>query len=421
VNFAAAEKIFKWDVENLEEVYCKNSRAKYLEINNIGGEKIDEQDAKKFLKKGRKKLAIWPWEYADSFEGECIEEVCTKSEVDEFCSRQDNEVFKERKHQDALLDQRMERYKFCDKHVSKRVNATKQINKRSKAKTEEQDKAIEPWKRELSPERLFRGWWEELTKAYKRFCLQDESDCARKCNTEHGTCNLWEDKHEMNKAKTWKYRCECDPGYGPQEDTNTDGSSQYLCAKRISQRDREKCDTLDYEDGKAITPAILDKHLMLPNGGRQKRMVGKYTNFANNYFLPAVVDIFHQTVPVDMSDSCLFRSTSSDQSSAPRRKSYNHQCGGTLMVLNDGSEKNWSNKVYTASHCFCKLGFDKRCNWAPDPKHFFVRIGLLDNKNPLNPTWTNDYKGQFIQPKDDDDYIDVRVTHIKLKGFQRRQ
>ena len=82
VNFASAEKIFKWDVENLEEVYCKNSRAKYLEINNIGGEKIDEQDAKKFLKKGRKKLAIWPWEYADSFEGECIEEVCTKSEVD---------------------------------------------------------------------------------------------------------------------------------------------------------------------------------------------------------------------------------------------------------------------------------------------------------------------------------------------------
>ena len=46
-----------------------------------------------------------------------------------------------------------------------------------------------------------------------------------------------------------------------------------LCAKKISQRDREKCDTLDYEDGKAITPAILDKHLELPNGGRQKRMV----------------------------------------------------------------------------------------------------------------------------------------------------
>ena len=82
VHFATAEKIFKWDVENLEEVYCKNSRAKYLEINNIGGNKIDEKDAKKYLKKGRKKLAIWPWEYADSFEGECIEEVCTKSEVD---------------------------------------------------------------------------------------------------------------------------------------------------------------------------------------------------------------------------------------------------------------------------------------------------------------------------------------------------
>ena len=81
LNFAAAEKIFKWDVENLEEVYCKNSRAKYLEINDIGGEKIDGKDAKKFLKKGRKKLAFWLWEYNDSFEGECIEEVCTKSEV----------------------------------------------------------------------------------------------------------------------------------------------------------------------------------------------------------------------------------------------------------------------------------------------------------------------------------------------------
>ena len=136
-----------------------------------------------------------------------------------------------------------------------------------------QGKDIEPWKRELSPERLFRGWWEELTKAYKRFCLQDESDCARKCNVEHGTCNLWEDKHEVNPAKTWKYRCECDPGYEPQEDTNTKDESQYLCANGITQRDRQQCETLDYEDGKAITPAILDKHLNLPNGGRQKRMV----------------------------------------------------------------------------------------------------------------------------------------------------
>ena len=155
---------------------------------------------------------------------------------------------------------------------------------------------MKPWERELSPERLFRGWWEELTKAYKRFCLQDESDCARKCNTEHGTCNLWEDKHEMNKAKTWKYRCECDPGYGPQEDTNTDGSSQYLCAKRISQRDREKCDTLDYEDGKAITPAILDKHLMLPNGGRQKRMV----SYCKMWY-SLIVDLFSDTYTFSLS------------------------------------------------------------------------------------------------------------------------
>ena len=81
----------------------------------------------------------------------------------------------------------MERYQYCDEHVSKRVNATKQINKRSSSREEKEKGEMEPWKRELSPERLFRGWWEELTKAYKRFCLQDESDCARKCNTKHGT------------------------------------------------------------------------------------------------------------------------------------------------------------------------------------------------------------------------------------------
>ena len=130
-----------------------------------------------------------------------------------------------------------------------------------------------------------------------------------------------------------------------------------------------------------------------------------------------MVDIFHQTVPVDMSQSsCLFKGASRDQTSAPRKRSFNHQCGGTLLVLNDDSGQKWSNKVYTASHCFCKLGFDRRCHWAPDPKHFFVRIGLLDNTKALNPTWTKDYPGELIQPKDDDEYIDVRVTSIKLQG-----
>ena len=113
--------------------------------------------------------------------------------------------------------------------------------------------------------------------------------------------------------------------------------------------------------------------------------------------------------------SCLFKGNSNGQS-APRRRSYNHQCGGTLLVLNDDSGQKWSNKVYTASHCFCKLGFDSRCNWAPDPKHFFVRIGLIDNTKALNPTWTKDYPGDLIEPKDDDEYIDVRVTNIKLLG-----
>ena len=50
------------------------------------------------------------------------------------------------------MNQRMERYKFCDKHVSKRVNATKQINKRSKAKTEEEGQGSSKSELLCSPE-----------------------------------------------------------------------------------------------------------------------------------------------------------------------------------------------------------------------------------------------------------------------------
>ena len=119
--------------------------------------------------------------------------------------------------------------------------------------------------------------------------------------------------------------------------------------------------------------------------------------------------------------SCLIQTRDrASVSERPRARTHDHQCGGTLMVLNDGSGQNWSDKVYTAAHCFCKLGFDKNCNWAPDPKHFFVRIGLIDNRLAMNPTWTDDYgDSPIIEPKDDDQYIDVKVTNIKLQGKMR--
>ena len=37
-------------------------------------------------------MQIWPWEYHDSFEGECIEEVCKPAEITEFCSRRETSL-----------------------------------------------------------------------------------------------------------------------------------------------------------------------------------------------------------------------------------------------------------------------------------------------------------------------------------------
>ena len=64
--------------------------------------------------------------------------------------------------------------------------------------------------------RLFRGWWEELKKAYLRFCLKDKTDCARQCDIEHGTCRLNEDRlKKEDDEDRWTYDCICEPGYGP--------------------------------------------------------------------------------------------------------------------------------------------------------------------------------------------------------------
>ena len=63
----------------------------------------------------------------------------------------------------------MERYKFCDKHVSKRVNATKQINKRSKAKTEEQGQGLPNFERLTNTAK--KDWSHRTVRAGRKKCL----------------------------------------------------------------------------------------------------------------------------------------------------------------------------------------------------------------------------------------------------------
>ena len=82
VAFSNSTKIFKWDIDDLEQVFCQNSIKKFNEQKD--GFEQTREEANTFTKtknKARSKLAIWPWEYNDSFEGECIEEGCQDSEV----------------------------------------------------------------------------------------------------------------------------------------------------------------------------------------------------------------------------------------------------------------------------------------------------------------------------------------------------
>ena len=80
-------KIFKWDIDDLEQVFCRNSMS---EEEKQGSQFQTKEEGSQFLvsksEKARSKLAIWPWEYNDSFEGECIEEGCSKAEVQGFTS-----------------------------------------------------------------------------------------------------------------------------------------------------------------------------------------------------------------------------------------------------------------------------------------------------------------------------------------------
>ena len=78
-------------------------------------------------------------------------------------------------------------------------------------------------------------------------------------------------------------------------------------------------------------------------------MVGHYTAKADNYFFPATVDIFHSTVSLKKGE-IKAGDTKSDTGI------YAHRCGGTLIWPNTNRDR--TNIVLTAAHCFCYLGTD---------------------------------------------------------------
>jgi len=401
-----ANRLFRWDVPNLESVFCEHSKKAFTDLyENV----LPKIEASQVLRKtSRHKWTMWPWEIADSFEGECIEETCTKSEVVEFCSRSDDNI-EDKNLNNELNTQRMQRYHYCETHVEKRVNATKQISysKREDTTSDVTDKA-QVWRKELSPDRLFRGWWEELKKAYTRFCLQDESDCARKCDVDHGTCNLWEDESVAEDDKQrWKYRCECDAGYGPSyiADETKEHGEQYLCRETIDQEESGLCETLQTLNGEnekvRVTPQLLNEELGVIDQARKRkrRMVGEFSGTAKNYFFPATVDIFQSTVSLKKGATTSFSAKSTDDGV------YKHQCGGTLVWANNGAEK--TNQVLTAAHCFCHVLREGTQDLSELKNHFFIRIGLLDNKRALNMSTTT-------MPEAGTQYIDARVKTVKF-------
>ena len=128
-------------------------------------------------------------------------------------------------------------------------------------------------------------------------------------------------------------------------------------------------------------------------------MVGHYSGTAKNYFFPATVDIFHSTISLVKASSHQDRAKSGV---------YAHRCGGTLVWPNNDNDK--TNQVLTAAHCMCSLIGQTSFNDLPN--HFFIRIGLLDNKRALN--MTNFRRGE--KPEAGTQYIDVRVKKIRYAG-----
>ena len=227
-------------------------------------------------------------------------------------------------------------------------------------------KKVNPkWQEELTPARLFRGWWEELKKAYLRFCLEDKWDCARRCNVRFGLCRLVEDRQDL--GDTWQYKCTCQPGYGPwQSDNITD---QHLCSVEITNLHTTACGPLNaikdiipsvHDSADVSRPSITNRgHLptiapidhyylcdSLVKGytvypidcyniicmvgwdcsrvedGRKKRVVGgSDTNQdAKPAYFPSAVEIMH-------SPYCNLKGKSKDNSNCKPE----HKCGGTLL------------------------------------------------------------------------------------------
>ena len=102
--------------------------------------------------------------------------------------------------------------------------------------------------------------------------------------------------------------------------------------------------------------------------------------------------------------------------SIPRNeKTYSHRCGGTLVQRNQpGETDKTTNVIVTAAHCICGQHEIDRQTGKPEPDHWFVRIGLIDNKRALNVVRKNS-EGKIID-EDEHKYVDVLVKDIKLKG-----
>lgn len=386
------QSFFDWDDKSVDNSFCNTTRNTLFDGLRRSGKElplIEKHEAAQFLKKSQT-FSIFKFGFGRSFEVACVEEFCERDSdkksneeaikcaedkkdfINKHCDESDDYFFGNHpelvEHKDNIIKIRQQKYEMCNEHVKRRMQEVMGLrNKDGKEVKDDSDKDM--WRTELKPDRLFRGWWHELQKAFLRVCLTDETDCARKCDYNNGVCQLLKVKGE------WKYECECKAAYEPLWSNNDDPMKiRELCGEKKRDSPKGACNPLT-DRGDYIDHTFLCKALNGTFGDcdhsnqreRDRRAIGSkfnrheyIANTRKSYF-PWVVELnyYHK----DLNSPSKTGGTSSNSEIS------GHKCSGTLVA---GKKNDF---VITAAHCFCKY---------PDMTKWIVRIGSIDSSRRLN-------------------------------------
>ncbi|CBY37380.1 unnamed protein product [Oikopleura dioica] len=452
-----ARSFFDWDDKTVDGFFCENSRYAFYNGLDKNGDTnllkpiplptISKEEANSVLQTGKKfSILNFGGFFETSLERVAIEEYCQDGKLKEheyktcretkqkfvgsFCKDSDSEFYANeygslKQFEEKLNKVRQEKYDRCTKHVKERM--TQVMGKISKKSTSGDEKK---WQSELKPDRLFRGWWHELSKAFLRVCMTDITDCARRCNYENGVCQLAKDP---TADKKWVYECQCQPDYEPVVSSNTDPMIlSELCSRTKVDAPKGSCSPLRhakrFDMERSETPTMTEKgdtlavdyeflcQYLSPNKvpwncdhsidriNRERRAIGSNFSFERNEYISQTdFGFFPWVVELNYYPSKNFKNSSAkivqkDKDRDKAKGTETHMCSGTLI---SGREQDF---IITAGHCFCT---DREIG------QWLVRIGIIDNTKHLN-LFTGNLDKLTEEDLGSEKYIDVTIEKWRI-------